>query len=188
MLQSHSVDACIDVPGNLLQVQPLLQHARWETRAAAGECIGLMAEQAQHPTASQLQKVAAGGELGLITHPQPHTIQFLHSYMEKRDVFMTIVISSAFQRSVHLLLQGPCHAVCSQSHLKSKRFMRPMAPLQVESCKSHVPLCDSGGLFHGVCFAIIMCYNRPRLMHLALQVPHWTHSIRSSWKRALTVI
>lgn len=41
-----------------LQVQPFLQHARWETRAAASECIGLMAQQAQHPAAAQLQEAA----------------------------------------------------------------------------------------------------------------------------------
>lgn len=43
-----------------LQVQPLLQHARWETRAAASECIGLMAQHAQHPTAAQIQPAHAG--------------------------------------------------------------------------------------------------------------------------------
>lgn len=43
----------------LMQVQPLLRHARWETRAAAGECLSLMAAQAQHPTVAQLQEAAA---------------------------------------------------------------------------------------------------------------------------------
>ena len=42
-----------------LQVQVLLHAKRWETRTAAGECIGLIAEHVQHPAAADLQRVAA---------------------------------------------------------------------------------------------------------------------------------
>ena len=52
----------------LLQVQPLLLHPRWETRSAAGKCIGLMAQQAQHLTVSQLQEAAVSAG----SHPAVH--------------------------------------------------------------------------------------------------------------------
>ena len=52
----------------LLQVQPLLLHPRWETRSAAGKCIGLIAQQAQHPTVTQLRE--ANGSAG--SHPAVH--------------------------------------------------------------------------------------------------------------------
>lgn len=38
----------------------MLQHKRWETRTAAGECIGLIAEHAKHATAADMQATAAG--------------------------------------------------------------------------------------------------------------------------------
>ena len=41
------------------QVQPLLHAKRWETRTAAGECIGLIAEHVQHPSVADLQQAAA---------------------------------------------------------------------------------------------------------------------------------
>jgi hypothetical protein len=52
------LQALIRLPS--LQVQVLLHAKRWETRTAAGECIGLIAEHVQHPTAADLQRAAAG--------------------------------------------------------------------------------------------------------------------------------
>ncbi|BDA40363.1 TATA-binding protein-associated factor 172 [Coccomyxa sp. Obi] len=52
-----------------LQIRPLLQHKRWETRTAAGECIGLIAQHAQHATPADMQAAAAGDSDSFSTGP-----------------------------------------------------------------------------------------------------------------------
>lgn len=54
-----------------MQVQPLLNAKRWETRTAAGECIGLIAEHVQHPSVADLQQAAAASVASEDAHAGP---------------------------------------------------------------------------------------------------------------------
>lgn len=57
------------------QIQALLRHKSWDARVAAGECLGLIAEQAAHPSPADLASAAAGSAAGsgktLIPRPAP---------------------------------------------------------------------------------------------------------------------
>ncbi|KAK9916950.1 hypothetical protein WJX75_009151 [Coccomyxa subellipsoidea] len=56
------------LPFLLRRIQPLLQHKRWETRTATGECIGRIAEHVQHATPADVQ--AATGEAAGALEPK----------------------------------------------------------------------------------------------------------------------
>ena len=43
------------------QIQALLRHKSWDARVAAGECLGLIAEHAAHPSPADLASAAAAG-------------------------------------------------------------------------------------------------------------------------------
>lgn len=69
------------------QVQPLLQHKRWDARIAAGECIGLIAEHAQHPTAPDVQHAGERmHENGAPAASEPHAAPDAQLQLEGFDL------------------------------------------------------------------------------------------------------
>ena len=60
------------------QIQALLRHKSWDARVAAGECLGLIAEHAAHPSPADLASAAAAGSAvgsGETLTPMPALVQ-----------------------------------------------------------------------------------------------------------------
>ena len=70
VLQSFSPELTNGMLLSMLQIQPLLQHKRWETRTAAGKCIGLIAEHAKHTTVAEVQAAAEASQAGGTVSPK----------------------------------------------------------------------------------------------------------------------
>lgn len=70
VLQSSSPDLVDEMLLLLLQIQPLLQHKRWETRTAAGKCIGYIAEHAKHATVAEVQAAVEASQAGGMVSPK----------------------------------------------------------------------------------------------------------------------